>query len=124
MKCISFYISDDDLNVVYLSNRTNYNALAEIGCKSRDENGDQSFLRTTLYSNFIHDKNKEHGSGNGMIINNHIMLSCTENGWTFFKEDNILSTTSNYNQFENEDVTPTLVCVTNTCGPPNVVRFL
>ena len=128
-----------ELDVVYLSNRTNYNALAEVGCKSTLGN-DESFLRTTLYSNSLNDikdtedgnpGKKENHNNENMIKNNHVVLSCNENGWTPFKDENVQSsnkTTSDYKPHV-EDITPTLVCVTNTCGPPNVVicrytRFL
>ena len=118
-----------ELDVVYLSNRTNYNALAEVGCKSTLGN-DESFLSTTLYSNSLNEiKDRVDGgqskkeNHNNMIKNNHVVLSCNENGWTPFKDENVQSsntTTSDYKPHV-KDITPTLVCVTNTCGTPNVV---
>ena len=110
---------------MYLSNRTNYKALAEIGCKTIDEDGDQSFLHSSVYSSLSQtegNRNIDYLS-TGMINNNHILLTCMENGWTFLKENNVLSTTTSKYNYETEGVTPTLVCVTNTCGPPNVVSF-
>ena len=121
-----FTISDDDLSIVYLSNRTNYKALAEIGCKTNGENGDQSFLHSSVYSSL----SKAEGSvdanymSTGMINNNFILLTCMETGWTFLRENNVLSTTTSKYKYETEGVTPTLVCVTNTCGTPNVVKIL
>ena len=119
-------ILDSDLSIVYLSNRTNYKALAEIGCKTIDEDGDQSYLHSSVYSSLSQtegNRNIDYLS-KGMINNNHILLTCMENGWTFLKENNVLSTTTSKYNYETEGVTPTLVCVTNTCGPPNVVSFL
>ena len=110
---------------MYLSNRTNYKALAEIGCKTNDENGDQSYLHSSVYSSLIQAKDSEYTNyvSTGMNNNNHILLSCMENGWTFLKENNVLSTTTSKYKYETEGVTPTLVCVTNTCGSPNVVNI-
>ena len=109
---------------MYLSNRTNYKALAEIGCKTSDENGDQSFLHSSVYSSLIQAEDNEYTNymPTEMNNNNHILLSCMENGWTFLKENNVLSTTTSKYKYETEGVTPTLVCVTNTCGSPNVVN--
>ena len=120
-----FTLLDDDLSIVYLSNRTNYKALAEIGCKTNGENGDQSFLHSSVYSSLSQAEGSEYTNymSTGMINNNFILLTCMETGWTFLRENNVLSTTTSKYKYETEGVTPTLVCVTNTCGSPNVVNF-
>ena len=110
---------------MYLSNRTNYKALAEIGCKTNGENGDQSFLHSSVYSSLSQGEGSEYTNNmsTGMINNNFILLTCMETGWTFLRENNVLSTTTSKYKYEIEGVTPTLVCVTNTCGTPNVVNL-
>ena len=45
---------------MYLSNRTNYKALAEIGCKTNGENGDQSFLHSSVYSSLSQAEGSEY----------------------------------------------------------------
>ena len=116
-----FSLLENDITVVYLSNRTNYDALAEIGCDTSSENEDQTFLRTTLYSNSLDGKANKNDWDNNPINSNHVMLACTEKGWTYFKENTVLSTKMDYT-FQTQDVSHReLECVTNTCGSPNVV---
>ena len=92
--------------------------MAEIGCQTSAENGAQSFLRTQ-YFNFRHDEDNENVN-KGMTNKNNIMLSCTENGWTSFEMEKVRKNLP-VSSTQDQDVTPALVCIKNTCGAPNVV---